>query len=134
GGSCFSLPGPCDKIASQPGLEVELLAYQELIKHFERIRSYMREFYVYGFRSRDQYGEKSARSYDNERRRIESWLGGYLSFHQDPSGKRVFLSVDSRVIPRNPLYKAFKAKSFTNTDILLHFYLLDLLADGNLCS
>lgn len=110
------------------------MAYQELIKHFERIRSYMREFYVYGFRSRDQYGEKSARSYDNERRRIESWLGGYLSFHQDPSGKRVFLSVDSRVIPRNPLYKAFKAKSFTNTDILLHFYLLDLLADGNLCS
>jgi len=106
------------------------MAYSELIKRFERIRSYMREFYVYGFKSREEYDAKSARSYDNERRRIESWLGDYMSFHQDASGKRVFLSVDSRRIPRNPLYKAFKAKSFTDRDITLHFYILDLLADG----
>ena len=51
------------------------MAYSELVKSFERIRNYMREFYVYGFKSRDEYGMKSARSYDNERRRIESWLG-----------------------------------------------------------
>ena len=49
--------------------------YSELIKSFERIRAYMREFYVYGFKSRDEYEKKSARSYDDERRRIESWLG-----------------------------------------------------------
>ena len=72
------------------------MAYSELIKSFERIRNYMREFYVYGFKSREEYGLKSARSYDNERRRIESWLGDYMSFHQDASGKNVFLSVDSR--------------------------------------
>ena len=48
------------------------MAYSELVKSFERIRNYMREFYVYGFKSRDEYGMKSARSYDNERRRIES--------------------------------------------------------------
>lgn len=30
------------------------MAYSELVKSFERIRSYMREFYVYGFKSRDQ--------------------------------------------------------------------------------
>lgn len=111
-------------------LEVELLAYSELIKNFERIRSYMREFYVYGFKSREEYSEKSARSYDNERRRIESWLGEYMSFHQDACGKNVFLSVDSRQIRNNPLYKAFKAKSFTDKDITLHFYLLDLLENG----
>ena len=34
----------------------------------------MRDFYVYGFKSRDDYTKKSARSYDDERRRIESWL------------------------------------------------------------
>lgn len=106
------------------------MAYSELIKSFERIRSYMREFYVYGFKSREEYDAKSARSYDNERRRIESWLGGYMSFRQNASGKRVFLSVDSRRIPHNPLYKAFKAKSFTDRDITLHFYILDLLAEG----
>ena len=48
----------------------DFLAYSELVKSFERIRSYMREFYVYGFKSREEYGIKSARSYDNERRRI----------------------------------------------------------------
>lgn len=35
----------------------------------------MRDFYVYGFKSRDDYQKKSARSYDDERRRLESWLG-----------------------------------------------------------
>ena len=48
------------------------MAYSELIKNFERIRDYMREFYVYGFKSRDEFTKKSARSYDDERRR-EEW-------------------------------------------------------------
>ena len=30
------------------------MAYSELIKNFERIRDYMREFYVYGFKSREE--------------------------------------------------------------------------------
>ena len=110
------------------------MAYSELIKSFDRIRNYMREFYVYGFKSREEYGMKSTRSYDNERRRIESWLGDYMSFHKDASGKNVFLSVDSRRIPHNPLHKAFKAKSFTDKDITLHFYILDLLANGSALS
>ena len=46
------------------------MAYSELIKNFDRIRDYMRQFYVYGFKSRNEYDKKSARSYDNERRRI----------------------------------------------------------------
>jgi DNA-binding transcriptional ArsR family regulator len=40
--------------------------------------------------------------------------------------------VNSRRIPRNPLYKAWKAASFTKNDIRLHFFLLDILADGKL--
>ena len=105
------------------------MAYSELIKNFEKIRGYMREFHVYGFKSRDEYDAKSARSYDNERRRIESWLGDYMRFRRDSTGKNVFLTMDSRRIPRNPLYKAFKARSFTDNDIILHFCILDLLAD-----
>ena len=106
------------------------MAYSELIKSFERVRDYMRQFYVYGFKSREEYNAKSARSYDNERRRIESWLGDYMTFRQDISGKSVFISVDSRSIPENPLHNAFKAKSFTDGDITFHFYIMDLLADG----
>ena len=106
------------------------MAYSELIKNFDKIRDYMREFYVYGFRSRAGYTAKSARTYDDERRRIESWLGDYMVFRRDDSGKSVFLSVDSRRIEHNPLYEAFKARSFTDGSIFLHFALLDLLGDG----
>lgn len=110
------------------------MAYSELIKNFKRIRDYMREFYVYGFKSRSEYDAKSARSYDNERRRIESWLDGYMSFRQDANGKNIFISVDSRAVSSNPFYKALKAKSFTNNDIVLHFCILDMLADGSAMS
>lgn len=105
------------------------MAYSELIKDFGRIRTYMRSFYVYGFRHRDEFEQKSARAYDNERRRIESWLGDYMSFGQDRDGRRVFLSVDSRAVPFNPLYRAFRTKSFTDRDIMLHFQLLDILPE-----
>lgn len=105
------------------------MAYQELIKNFSRIRDYMREFYLYGFKSRNEYTGKSARSYDDERRRVESWLGDYMRFRQTPEGKNVFLSIDSRVSRHNPLYAAWKTKSFTDGDITLHFILFDILAD-----
>ncbi len=102
-------------------------SYSELIKNFEKIRNYMREFYVYGFKSRDEYNKKSARSYDDERRRMESWLGDHMSFVRTPEGKNVFISIDSRVSLHNPFYKALKAKSFTDGDITLHFILFDIL-------
>lgn len=106
------------------------MAYSELIKNFSKIREYMSQFYIYGFKSRNEYTSKSARSYDNERRRIESWLGDYMSFRQDANGRNTFIAVDSRSISRNPLYNAFKAKSFTDNDIMLHFYIMDILSDN----
>ena len=110
------------------------MAYSELIKSFDKIRGYMRQFYVFGFKRREEYDAKSLRSYDNERRRIESWMGECMSFRQNEAGKQVFLSVDSRTIRHNPLYKAFKAKSFTDNDLILHCYLLSMLADGEASS
>lgn len=109
------------------------MAYNELIKNFSRIRDYMREFYVYGFRSREDYNKKSPRSYDNEKRRIESYLGDYMSFRRTENGKNVFLSIDSRSTVHNPLYLAFKSKSFTDGDITLHFILFDILYSSDVC-
>lgn len=106
------------------------MAYSELIKNFDNIRGYMRDFFLYGFKTREEYDRKSARSYDNERRRIQSYLGHLISFRQTPSGKNAFISLESRSVTHNPLYQAFKAKSFTNKDITLHFLLLDILS-GN---
>lgn len=106
------------------------MAYSELIKNFDNIRGYMRDFFLYGFKTREEYDRKSARSYDNERRRIQSYLGHLISFRQTPSGKNAFISLEGRSVTHNPLYQAFKAKSFTNKDITLHFMLLDILADA----
>lgn len=102
------------------------MSYSELIKNFERVRDYMREFYVCGFKSREEYDKKSARSYDDERRRIESWLGDYMGFRRTKEGKNVFLSIDSRFSHHNPLYRAWKAKSFTDGDITLYFLIFDI--------
>lgn len=103
------------------------MAYNELIKNFEKIRAYMREFYIYGFKSREGYNKKSLRSYDDERRRMESWLGEHMSFVRTPEGKNVFITIDSRISNHNPFYNALKAKSFTDGDITLHFIIFDIL-------
>ena len=105
------------------------MAYNELIKNFGNIRDYMREFYVYGFKSREDFTSKSLRSYDDSRRRIESWLSDHMSFSYTPDGKNVFISVDSRNCGSNPLFKAWKSMSFTDGDISLHFILMDILSD-----
>lgn len=104
--------------------------FQELIKNFERIRDYMRQFFLYGFKVRSEFGEKSGRTYDNERRRIESYLNGYIHADYTSRGKQVSVHMDSKQIASNPLYAAWKSKSFTDNDLLLHFFLLDLLGNG----
>ena len=109
------------------------MAYSELIKNFEKIRDYMREFYVYGFKNRSEYTKKSPRAYDDVRRRVDSYLGDYMSFSRTVDGKSVFLSIDTRDIQKNPLYNALKAKSFTDMDITLHFIVFDILNSSDIC-
>lgn len=101
--------------------------FNELIKNYEKIREYMRDFYVYGFKSREEFDKKSFRSYDDEKRRIESYLGEYMHFIRTQDGKNMFIEIDTRHISRNPLYKSLMAKSFTNKDITLHFIIFDIL-------
>lgn len=106
------------------------MAYSELFKNYSDIRSFMRRFYVYGFEKRQDFTAKSSRSYDDNRRRLDSWLEDYMSFKSEADGRAYRISFDSSSISHNPLYKSWKAKSFTSMDITLHFYLLDILADG----
>ncbi len=103
------------------------MGYSELIKSLDTIRMYVRSFYVYGFKGRKDFAGKSGRTYDDERRRLENYLAPFMSFRKDEGGKVSFVSIDSRRTSRNPLYKIFKAKSFTAMDISLHFMLMDIL-------
>ena len=82
--------------------------FKELVKRFEKIRSYVRDFYIYGFKTREDFTDKSARTYDNERRRIESWFSGYVRQEYHTGHKKsVFITLDSNRIASNPLYHAF---------------------------
>ena len=105
------------------------VAFTELIKNFDKIRDYMRDFYIYGFKARGDFTAKSARTYDDERRRIESYLAPYVRWENDRKGKRVYVSLDTAGIDENPLYSAWKARSFTDNDITLHFAMLAALTD-----
>ncbi len=105
------------------------MAYKELIKNYSKIRNYLKEFFVYGFNSRGNVGRKSNRSYDDEKRRISSWLSDYVEEDHGSDGKTTALSIDVRNVGFNPLYRAWKSASFTDKDITLHFILMDLLKD-----
>ncbi len=104
--------------------------FSELIKNFDKTRDYVRDFFIYGFKTRGEFSGKSARTYDDEKRRVESWLGGFISSHSTERGKQTFISVDCAHITENPLYNAFYSKSFTDNDIKLHFMLCDILGCG----
>lgn len=106
------------------------MGYSELFKNYADIRGFMRRFYVYGFEKRSEFTDKSVRRYDDERRRLESWLQDYMGFTTDAAGRAYYITLDAALISHNPLYKSWKAKSFTPMDIVLHFYLPDILADG----
>ena len=108
------------------------MAYKELVKKFNIIRSYISDFYIYGYKNRYEYTIKSSRSYDNEKRRIESYMKDYMGFRYTPLGKNVFISIDSRILYTNPFYKTLKTKSFTQKDIVFHFIIVDILYDDNI--
>ena len=101
--------------------------FNELIKSFSKSREYVRDFFVYGFKTREDFTGWSSRTYDTERRRLESWLPEYVNQDYTEKGKNIYLSIDSNLLSTNPLYRVWKAKSFTDNDIKLHFYILDYL-------
>ncbi len=106
--------------------------FQELIKNFGKSRDYVRDFFVYGFKSRQDFTseKKSARTYDDERRRITAWLGEYVEEETGSTGvKNISLMMDSNLLDENPLFAVWKTKSFTDNDITLHFALFDILRD-----
>lgn len=77
--------------------------YQELIKSFQKSRNYVRDFLIYGFKSREDFSIRSGRTYDNERRRIESWLSEYIQADFGSQGKTLSLVLDSNLLHTNPI-------------------------------
>ena len=107
-----------------------MAGFSELIKNFDKTREYVRDFFIYGCKVRSDFGKKSVRTYDDEKRRVESWMQDYMRYDDSVKGRHVSICVDSGHISENPLYNAYCSKSFTDNDIKLHFLLIDILQDG----
>ena len=107
-----------------------MAGFSELIKNFGKTREYVRDFFIYGCKVRSDFGKKSVRTYDDEKRRVESWMQDYMRYDDSVHGRSVSISADSGHISENPLYNAYYSKSFTDNDIKLHFLIIDILQDG----
>lgn len=107
-----------------------MAGFSELIKNFDKTRDYVRDFFIYGCKVRSDFDRKSVRTYGDEKRRVESWMGDYMRYDDSLRGRSVSISVDSGHISENPLYNAYYSRSFTDNDICLHFLLTDILQDG----
>lgn len=104
--------------------------FNELIKNFDKLRDYMRDFYLFNYKTRQNFQHKSTRTYDNERRRITSYLSEYIREDYSQKGKKISISMESSLVSKNPFFRLYQSKSFTDNDIRLHFFLLDVLTDA----
>lgn len=104
--------------------------FNELVKDFNNIRLYAQDFYINGYKQREEFHSKSPRSYDNERRRIESYLTEFIEWEQSGQGKSLRLELQQEQLDTNPFFRLWQTKSFTKNDIFLHFTLLDCLIHG----
>ena len=82
-----------------------------------------------GFRDGDRIVSVRGKTYDNDKRRLESYFAELFHERSDKSGKRVSILVDSDAVNENPLYRLYKAKSFTDNDLILHFSILGTLSE-----
>ncbi|MBQ2592759.1 MAG: WYL domain-containing protein [Candidatus Riflebacteria bacterium] len=102
--------------------------YTELKKNFLGIRSLLRHFFIYGDMSRSKSPDKtSVRSYDDDLRRIKSWLKDIIKSKSVDGEKRYSVCVDPSDVESNPFFETYKYKSFTDKDVNLHFLLLNIL-------
>lgn len=63
------------------------MAYSELISEFNKVRDYMREFYVFGFKYRGKLGTKVLEPMMMYAGGLKASLREYVSFVQSVSGR-----------------------------------------------
>ena len=101
--------------------------YHERLRDLDHTRWLMRDFLIHGFRPRNDQRLGSARTYDNERHRIEALLGDTLQWRQGEGGREYFIAAESAALNANPLHRIYRLRTFTDQDLMLHCCLLSLL-------
>ena len=102
-----------------------------LIRDYENIRSILRDIYIYGCFSRDDYVEKlgiSGRKYDKEQLRINTYLPhNFIKKRRVDKKTLLYCHYNFADSCNNYLADTYRNKSFTSLDIMSFFYVQQLL-------
>lgn len=103
-----------------------------LIRDYGNIRKILRDIYIFGCFSRDDFIEKgySGRKYDNEQRRISAYLPEKF-IQKRRANRKVILYCKYGISDgaHNYLAETYRNKSFTLLDVLAYFYVLQILGN-----
>lgn len=105
--------------------------FPDFIKHYDMIRSILRDVFLYGCFSKSDLENKnnnSSRKISYEMRRIRQYIeSDFIRVDKDGKNKLLNLSYDSITNTKNFLVNTYLSKSFTKSDIVLYYYLLLVL-------
>lgn len=104
-----------------------------MIRDYENIRRILREIYIYGCFTKDDYIEMgfSGRKVDKEQQRISAYLPDKFIKKRRLNKKIVqYCRYNISDSTRNYLAETYRNKSFTILDLLSYFYILQILGDG----
>jgi predicted DNA-binding transcriptional regulator YafY len=113
--------------------------FHDFIKHYNIIRTILRDVFLYGCFSREGLEDKrkiSSRKISYEIRRIQQYVEEeFIRTDRDGRYKLLSLTYDSIRNTENFLVKTYMTKSFTRMDMVLYFYILMILnsKDRSLC-
>lgn len=105
----------------------------------DKARDYARNYFVYGLKTKDELQEEfhvSAHTVENSIRNMRDWFQECFETRVvEETRKHVkYISLNCRSYSVNPLYKMWKACSFTTNDIVFFFFLLDYLSKKEVAS
>ena len=102
-----------------------------MIRDYENIRHILRDIYIFGCFSRDDFIEKkgiSGRKYDKEQQRIRAYLPKkFIKRRRVDKRVQLYCSYSMTDGARNYLEDTYRNKSFTALDIMAFFFIQQLL-------
>ena len=113
-------------------------AFQNDIKHYDKIRDILRYLYMFGSSSKEELVEKklskSISSFYDTKQRIENYIDGeYLQEHRSSekgSGKKYRFMYDPFVCPVNYLAETYQNCSYVIDDFIFYFCLMQAFTDS----
>lgn len=102
-----------------------------LIRDYENIRQILRDIYIFGCFSRDDFIEKnsiSGRKYDKEQQRISAYLpDGFIRKRRVDKKVLLYCAYNEMDGSSNYLADTYRNKSFTALDIMAYFFVQQIL-------